>query len=150
MDLYTVRKTDIGRKKKFRRGRGRPSGLGKTSGRGGKGQTARSGTSFRPYFEGGQVPNIRRLPKRGFNNKDFKTVYATINVATLSRFFQDGDKVEPATLEAKGFLRHRVDGVKILGEGELKRKLTVRAHAFSKTAEQKITAAGGTVEKIAL
>ena len=148
MELHDVRKDNLGRKRKFRVGRGPGSGLGKTCGRGQKGQKSRSGVSFRPYFEGGQMPNVRRLPKRGFNNKVFQTVYAPINVATLEKLFQDGETVEPKSLEEKGLLKHRTAGVKILGSGELKHKLTVRAHAFSRSAEEKIKAAGGTAEKI--
>ncbi|MHC4607576.1 MAG: 50S ribosomal protein L15 [Planctomycetota bacterium] len=148
MNLNDVRKTDIGRKHKFRRGRGEGSGLGRQSGKGHKGQKSRSGVSFTPYFEGGQMPNIRRLPKRGFNNKNFKTVYAVINVGTLSGLFQDGDAVDPDALRARGLVKGRVDGVKILGNGEMKRKLTVRAHRFTKSAGDKITAAGGTFEEI--
>ena len=150
MNLYDVRQADIGRKKKFRVGRGSSSGLGMRCGRGQKGQKSRSGVSFRAYFEGGQMPNVRRLPKRGFNNKNFKTVYAIFNVSTLSELFKDGETVDEDALRAMGLMKRRVDGIKVLGQGKMERKLTVKVHALSKSAELKITAAGGTVEKIGM
>jgi large subunit ribosomal protein L15 len=129
-------------------GRGESSGHGKTSGRGGKGQTARTGGSIRVGFEGGQMPLIRRLPKRGFNNARFATYYIPVNVEALNRF-EDGARVDEAALRAAGLANGRADGVKILGDGELKRKLTVVAHAFSASAKAKIEALGGVCEIVA-
>jgi large subunit ribosomal protein L15 len=149
MNLTDARKAKIPRKKKFPVGRGHSSGIGKTCGRGRKGQYARQGTSFRPYFEGGQVPMVRRLPKRGFNNAVFKSVYEIVNVGQLDKLFASGETVDEAALRAKGLVRRDGDGIKILGDGALSKKLTVRAHLFTKQAEQKISKAGGTVEKLA-
>ncbi|NQU10895.1 50S ribosomal protein L15 [bacterium] len=123
-------------------GCGTSSGHGKTSTRGGKGQTARSGGSIRLGFEGGQMPLIRRIPKRGFNNKRFRAYVVTVNVGALA-VFDEGTTVNPALLRERGLLNERADGVKILGDGELKRKLTVEAQRFSATARTKITQAGG-------
>jgi large subunit ribosomal protein L15 len=128
-------------------GHGESSGHGKTSGRGGKGQTARSGSSIRPGFEGGQMPLIRRIPKRGFNNARFATVYIPVNLKSLNRF-EDGARVDEALLRATGLANGRADGIKILGDGKLERKLTVAAHAFSASARQAIEALGGTCEVI--
>src|SRR5262245_8481353 len=128
-------------------GRGESSGHGKTSGRGGKGQTARTGSSIRPGFEGGQMPLIRRIPKRGFNNAEFCTEYAVVNVEQLNAF-DDGSEVNPQTLREKGIIRALLDGVKVLGDGDLKKKLTVKVHAFSASAKEKITKAGGQCEAI--
>ncbi len=125
-----------------RLGCGESSGHGKTSGRGGKGQTARSGGSVRLGFEGGQMPLFRRIPKRGFNNAAFRSNFATINVAQLN-VFEDGATVNPAALLERGVLHATRDGVKVLGDGELKKKLTVEAHRFSGSAREKITKAGG-------
>jgi len=130
-----------------RLGRGVGSGLGKTSGKGHKGQNARSGGGGRPGFEGGQHPLIRRIPKRGFNNH-FKKVYTQINVSALDGF-DNGTTVTPELLVAAGIVRKvEKDGIKILGNGELTKKLTVQAMGFSKSAEEKIIAAGGKVEVI--
>lgn len=148
MNLSDVRKFRIPRKKKFPVGRGHSSGLGKTCGRGRKGQYARQGESFRPYFEGGQMPMVRRLPKRGFNNAAFKTDYEIVNVGQLEAAFAAGATVDEAALRAKGLVRRAADGVKILGEGELTKKLAVKAHAFSRSAEEKIVKAGGSVERL--
>lgn len=148
MNLSDVRKSRIPRKKKFPVGRGHSSGLGKTCGRGRKGQYARQGESFRPYFEGGQMPMVRRLPKRGFNNAAFKTDYEIVNVGQLEAAFAAGATVDEAALRAKGLVRRAADGVKILGEGELTKKLAVKAHAFSRSAEEKIVKAGGSVERL--
>lgn len=123
-------------------GCGTSSGHGKTSTRGGKGQTARSGGSIRLGFEGGQMPLIRRIPKRGFNNKAFRPYVVTVNVGALQAF-DEGSTVNPDVLRARGLLNERADGVKILGDGELQRKLTVQAQQFSATARAKITQAGG-------
>ncbi len=125
-----------------RLGCGESSGHGKTSCRGGKGQTARSGGSVRLGFEGGQMPLFRRIPKRGFNNAAFRSTLVTINVEQLN-VFADGTTVTPATLIEQGVLNNTRDGVKVLGDGELKKKLTVQAQRFSATARDKITKAGG-------
>jgi large subunit ribosomal protein L15 len=132
------------RHRKVRVGRGMGSKMGKTAGAGNKGQQSRRGYSRRPGFEGGQMPLHRRLPKRGFSAPDSKT-YAVINVESLN-VFSAGDTISPELLYGLGVLRVKREGVKILGDGELKVALTVQAHAFSKSAEQKIAAAGGKVE----
>jgi len=132
------------RHRKVRVGRGMGSKLGKTSGAGNKGQQSRRGYSRRPGFEGGQMPLHRRLPKRGFSAPD-STTYAVINVESLN-VFEAGETISPEILYALGVLRVKREGLKILGSGELKVALTVQAHAFSKSAETKITAAGGKVE----
>lgn len=134
------------RKVRFRVGRGLGSGNGKTSGKGQKGQKSRSGGGVRTGFEGGQMPIYRRLPKRGFKNI-FANVYAEVNVETLNRF-EDGTTVDAVALVEAGVLKNIQDGVRILGNGELTKKLTVVANGFTKTAEEKITAAGGKVEKL--
>jgi len=145
MNLTDVRKAKIPRKKKFLVGRGESSGLGKTSGRGHKGQWARSGTSFRPYFEGGQMSIIRRIPKRGFNNKEFKTFFEIVHLSDLSAHFEAGQVVDEASLRAKGLLRrHRL--VKLLADGALDKKLTIKVHAASASAKEKVAKAGGTLE----
>ena len=126
-------------------GRGRGSGLGKTSGKGHKGQNARSGGGVRPVFEGGQTPLYRRLPKKGFNNTRFATVYAVINVSDLNRF-DNGTVVSPALLKEVGLIKNQLDGIKVLGNGELTKKLTVQAHKFSKTAQEKIEKSGSKIE----
>ena len=129
----------------FRRGRGESSGNGKTAGKGNKGQIARSGHT-RPGFEGGQMPLFRRIPKRGFTNRNSKEI-TTVNVETLNRF-EDGTVVDTALLLQSGTVSKVVDGVKILGNGELTKKLTVQANAFSASAKEKIEALGGTAEVI--
>jgi large subunit ribosomal protein L15 len=149
MNLGDVKKSGLPRKYKFPVGRGHSSGIGKTCGRGRKGQKARQGTSFRPYFEGGQMSMLRRLPKFGFNNAVFKTDYEVVNVGDLEDAFKAGDAVDYAALKTAGLVRRECDGVKILGGGSLTKKLTVKAHAFAKSAEEKITKAGGTIEKLA-
>ncbi len=128
----------------FRRGRGHGSGAGKTSGKGHKGQKARSGGSIRPGFEGGQMPLQRQIPKRGFVNI-FNTTYAIVNVRDLE-MFDDGTEVDEQVLLEAGLLKKTLDGVKILGVGELTKKLTVQAAAFSASAKQKIEEAGGKAE----
>ena len=125
-------------------GRGHGSGNGKTAGKGHKGQHARAGRGIRPGFEGGQMPLQRRLPKRGFNNI-FATEYAVINVASLSAF-ENGDVVDTAALKAKGIIKKELDGVKVLANGNLTKKLTVKLAAVSAAAKAKIEAAGGSVE----
>ncbi|HYL09178.1 MAG TPA: 50S ribosomal protein L15 [Candidatus Acidoferrales bacterium] len=132
------------RHRKVRVGRGIGSKLGKTAGAGNKGQKSRKGYSRRPGFEGGQMPLHRRIPKRGFHNL-FSREFSVVNVESLDGF-ASGDVVTPETLRARGLVRRPGDAVKILGDGELKTKLTVHAHAFSKSAQQKITAAGGVIE----
>ena len=134
------------RHRKVRVGRGMGSKMGKTSGAGNKGQQSRRGYSRRPGFEGGQMPLHRRLPKRGFTAPD-STTYAVVNVDMLNAF-EAGETVSPELLFNLGVLRVKREGVKVLGSGELKVALTVQAHAFSKSAEEKITAAGGKVEVI--
>ena len=140
-------KTRPGSKHRVKRlGCGESSGHGKTSGKGHKGQKARSGGSIRLGFEGGQMPLIRRLPKRGFNNAAFKTSYALVNLADLEQF-ADGLQVTEALLREKGLVNGRFDGLKILGRGELTKKLTVEADKFSEAARQAIEKAGGSAVK---
>ena len=146
MKLHELSPEPGSRKTRTRRGRGLGSGLGKTSGRGQKGQNSRSGGGVRTGFEGGQMPLYRRLPKRGFKNI-FAKEYAEVNVSSLNRF-DDGAVVDPVALIEEGILKNVLDGVRILGDGELTKKLTVKANGFTKTAENKIKAAGGEVEVI--
>ena len=146
MKLHELSPAPGSRKKHVRVGRGLGSGLGKTAGRGMKGQNSRSGGGVRPGFEGGQMPIYRRLPKRGFKNI-FAKQYAEVNVETLNRF-EDGATVDLVALIEEGILKNVLDGVRILGNGELTKKLTVVANGFTKTAEEKIKAAGGKVEVI--
>ena len=128
-------------------GRGPGSGLGKTSGKGHKGQNARSGGGVNPVFEGGQLPLYRRLPKRGFSNYMFKTRYATVNISDLN-MFDEGTLVTPALLKEVGLVRKELDGVKILGDGTLTKKLTIQANKFSKSAILKIEESGSKIEVI--
>ena len=128
----------------WRKGRGPGSGNGKTAGKGHKGQNARSGGGVRPGFEGGQLPLYRKLPKRGFYNR-FATNYATVNVSALNKF-EDGDTVNLDVLMAKGIIRKPMDGLKVLADGEITKKLTVEAAVFSARAKEKIEAAGGKAE----
>ena len=130
----------------YRKGRGAGSGNGKTAGTGHKGQNARSGGGVRVGFEGGQLPLYRKLPKRGFKNR-FAVNYAVVNVAALNRF-EDGTVVDAEVLKAAKLVRKELDGVKILGNGELTKKLTVKATVFSATAKEKIEAAGGKTEEV--
>jgi len=146
MDLSNLRPAEGSRQSdNFRRGRGHGSGNGKTAGKGHKGQKARSGAT-RPGFEGGQMPLYRRIPKRGFTNRNSKVIVG-INVSVLERF-EDGAEVTVASLIETGVVSNPKDGVKILGNGELSKKLTVKVNAFSESAKAKIEAAGGTVEVI--
>ena len=138
---------NINAKTRKRVGRGAGSGLGKTSGKGHKGQNARSGGGVRPGFEGGQLPLFRRLSKRGFNNYNFRTVYATVNVGDLERF-EEGTTVTKELLIEVGLVKKELDGIKVLGNGELTKKLTVKADKFSSTAKAKIENVGGTTEVI--
>jgi large subunit ribosomal protein L15 len=135
------------KKAPVRKGRGPGSGKGKTAGRGHKGQNARAGGGVRPGFEGGQMPLYRRIPKRGFNNKIFAKVYAEVNVSALN-IFEDGTVVNGELLKKKGITKKLYDGVAVLGNGELSKKLTVQAARFTKTASEKIEAAGGKVEVV--
>ncbi|MBP9891308.1 MAG: 50S ribosomal protein L15 [Planctomycetes bacterium] len=132
-----------------RKGRGPGSEKGKTAGRGGKGASARTGFAHRYYFEGGQMPLVRRLPKHGFNNAIFRKENAVLNVSQLD-VFDDGATVGPDEFLAKGLINRILDGVKVLGDGEVKKKLTVRAHSFSGSAREKIAKAGGKTERINL
>lgn len=129
-------------------GRGPGSGMGKTSTRGEKGQKSRSGVSISPWFQGGQTPLYRRLPKRGFSNAKFTTRYATINLSDLNKHFNDGDVVTPTVLKEKGIIKKQLSGVKVLGNGNLEKKLTIKANRFSSSAVTKIEAAGGKTEVI--
>ena len=133
-------------KASYRKGRGAGSGNGKTAGKGHKGQNARSGGGVRVGFEGGQLPLYRKLPKRGFKNR-FAVNYAVVNVAALNRF-EDGAVVDVEALKAAKLVRKELDGVKILGNGELTKKLTVKATVFSATAKEKIEAAVGKIEEV--
>ena len=130
----------------FRKGRGAGSGNGKTAGKGHKGQNARSGGGVRPGFEGGQIPLYRKLPKRGFNNR-FAVNYVIVNVSALNAF-EDGAVVDLDALLAKKIVRKSLDGLKVLGNGEITKKLTVKAKVFSATAKEKIEAAGGKIEVV--
>ncbi|PWU19066.1 MAG: 50S ribosomal protein L15 [Verrucomicrobia bacterium] len=147
MRLHDLRPRPGAKHRRKRLGQGESSGHGKTSGRGGKGQTARSGSSIRIGFEGGQMPLIRRIPKRGFNNTRHQTRYLPVNLDALNRF-DDGARVDEAVLRGAG-LANGAHGIKILGTGDLSRKLIVSAHAFSASAKTKIEAKGGTCEIIA-
>ena len=147
MKLHELKASAGSRKKRTIVGRGPGSGLGKTSGRGEKGQKARSGYSRKPGFEGGQLPLYRRLPKRGFSNAKFKTVYAVINLSDLNKF-EDGAVVSPEILKEMGLVKNQLDVIKVLRNGKLERKLTVKAHAFSDTAKKQIEELGGKVEVI--
>ena len=147
MKLHTVRPAEGATFSKKRLGRGVGSGLGKTSGKGHKGQNARSGGGVRPGFEGGQLPLFRRLPKRGFSNAPFKTVYAVINLSDLNKF-EDGAVVTPELLHEMGIVKKQLDGIKVLGNGTLEKKLTVKASKFSKVAKEQIETLGGKAEVI--
>jgi large subunit ribosomal protein L15 len=136
-------------KKRKRVGRGKASGHGKTCGRGHKGDCSRSGFALPLTYEGGQMPLFRRLPKRGFNNANFTTRYEVVNVSQLERLFEDGAAVGVQELYVAGLLDSQASRVKILGDGELTKKLNVSAHKFSKSAEQKISGCGGTIKVVA-
>ena len=145
MKLNELRPAEGSTRESYRVGRGPGSGNGKTAGKGHKGQNARSGGGVRPGFEGGQLPLYRKLPKRGFNNAKFAKVYAIVNVEALN-VFEDGAVVDLDALLAKKIVRKANDGLKVLGNGELTKKLTVKATVFSATAKEKIEAAGGKIE----
>lgn len=147
MKLNELKKNEGATFRKKIVGRGRGSGLGKTSGRGQKGQNARSGGGVSPVFEGGQLPLYRRLPKRGFSNHKFKVVYATINVGDLN-VFEDGTVVTPALLKEKGIVKKQLNGIKVLGDGNLEKKLTIQANRFSSSALKKIEESGSKAEVI--
>ena len=147
MELNELKYTTGSNKERKRVGRGIGTGHGKTSGRGQKGQNARSGGGVRPGFEGGQNPLVFRIPKRGFNNYEFETKYAIINVGVLNNF-KDGTEVTPELLKEMGLIKDMKDGLKILGNGEITKKLTVSAHKFSKIAKDKIENAGGKAKVI--
>ena len=146
MKLHELSPAAGSAKANWRKGRGPGSGNGKTAGKGHKGQNARSGGGVRPGFEGGQFPIYRQHPKRGFNNQ-FATNYAIVNVETLNKFV-DGTVVDLEMLLASKIIRKPMDGLKVLGNGELTKKLTVKAAVFSATAKEKIEAAGGKVEEV--
>ncbi|NQT50793.1 50S ribosomal protein L15 [bacterium] len=147
MNLNDLNATSPRRKSRIRAGRGRGGKRGKTCGTGHGGQRSRSGGHGAGLYEGGQMPLFRKLPRRGFNNANFGTRYAVVNVGALD-LFEDGAEVDTAVLLSRGIITKLLDGVKILGDGEITRKLTVRAHRFSKTAIEKIQAAGGTAEVV--
>lgn len=145
MRLHNLKPRPGAKHRRKRLGQGESSGRGKTAGRGGKGQTARSGSSIRIGFEGGQMPLIRRIPKRGFNNARFATQYLPVNVGDLNQF-EDGARVDETAIRAVGLANGTSDGIKILGAGELTKKLVVVASAVSASAKTKIEAKGGSVE----
>lgn len=149
MRLHDLKPRPGAKHRRKRLGQGESSGHGKTSGRGGKGQTARSGSSIRIGFEGGQMPLIRRIPKRGFNNTRHGTRYLPVNLESLNQF-EDGARVDESALRSVGLANGKGDGIKILGGGDLSKKLTVTAHAFSASAKSKIEAKGGTCEIVSL
>lgn len=146
MNFMDIKALPFNRKRKKRVGRGRGSGMGKTACRGGKGATARSGNETQIQFEGGQTPLFRRLPKRGFNNP-FKKKYAVVNISDIAHF-DKGATVNADKLKEAGIVKKVLDGIKVLGDGEIKIPLTVIAHKFSKVAMEKIKAAGGEIKAI--
>ena len=147
MKLNEMKSSDGAKKAPYRKGRGYGSGNGKTGGKGHKGQNARAGGGVRPGFEGGQMPLYMRLPKIGFNNKRFATVYAEVNVSSLN-VFDEGTEVTTEALLSKRIINKVLDGVKIMAHGELTKKLTVKASKFTNAAKEKIEAAGGKVEVV--
>lgn len=147
MKLHELEKNIGATHAKKRVGRGPGSGLGKTSGKGQKGQKARSGGSINPVFEGGQLPLFRRIPKRGFKNYNFRTRYAVINLDSLNRF-EEGTVVTPALLKETGIIKNQLDGIKVLGNGTLEKKLTIQANKFSASALEKIKESGSKAEVI--
>ncbi len=147
MELHELKKNVGATSTKKRVGRGPGSGLGKTSGRGENGQKSRSGASIRAVFEGGQSPLYRRLHKRGFSNAEFKTRYATINISDLNRF-NDGDVITPELLKETGIVKKQLSGIKVLGNGTLDKKLTIKAHRFTQSALNKIEESGSKAEVI--
>ena len=147
MKLNELRYTDGSKFEAKRKGRGTSSGMGKTSSRGQKGQKSRSGGGVRPGFEGGQTPLFRRIPKSGFNNYNFQVKYAVINVSDLNRF-KDGTEITPELLKEMGLVKKQLDGIKVLGNGKLEKKLVIKAHKFSDVAKEQIEKLGGKAEVI--
>ena len=147
MKLHELSPVPGSTKERKRIGRGPASGQGKTAGKGHKGQKARAGRGMQIGFEGGQMPLQRRIPKRGFNNI-FRKEFATVNIASLDKVFNDGDTVTIEALVANGLVKKTLDGVKVLGNGDLTKKLTVQVNAYSETAKSKIEAAGGNAEVV--
>ncbi len=147
MKLNTLPKTAELKTRK-RVGRGPGSGMGKTSTTGENGQKSRSGVSIKPWFQGGQSPIYRRVPKRGFNNARFTTRFAVINLSDLNKFFNDGDVVSEEILKERGIIKKRLSGIKVLGNGNLEKKLTIKANRFTSSAVSKIEDAGGKAEVI--
>lgn len=147
MKLHELERNPGAKQEKRRCGRGPGSGLGKTCGKGHKGQNARSGGGVRATFEGGQLPLYRRLPKRGFTNAKFKVEYAVINLSDLNRF-EDGTTVTPALLKETGLVKKQLAGIKVLGDGELEKKLTIQANKFTASAIEKIEKSGSKAEVI--
>lgn len=147
MKLNTIKPNPYATKARKRVGRGPGSGTGKTAGRGENGQNSRSGGGVRIGFEGGQTPLFRRLPKRGFSNANFKKVYAIINLDDLNKF-EDGAEVTPEILKDMGLVKNTRDGIKVLGQGKLEKKLTVKANKFSSSAKEAIEKIGGKAEVI--
>ena len=147
MKLYELQPVPGAKRAPTRKGRGVGSGNGKTAGKGHKGQNARAGGGVRPGFEGGQMPLYRRMPKRGFNNKNFAKVYAEVNISSLN-IFDNGTVVNSELLKGKRLINNLFDGVSVLGNGEITKRLTVQAARFTKTASEKIEAAGGKAEVV--
>lgn len=147
MKLNTLKPAEGATKARKRVGRGPGSGIGKTAGRGENGQNSRSGGGVRIGFEGGQTPLFMRIPKRGFSNARFKKVYAVINLDDLNKF-EDGAEVTPEILKDMGLVKKQLDGIKVLADGTLEKKLTVKAHKFSKAAQEAIEKMGGKAEVI--
>ncbi|MEI6055018.1 MAG: 50S ribosomal protein L15 [Lentisphaerota bacterium] len=147
MKLHSLKNVEGAKHRRKRVGRGDASGWGKTAGRGDKGQSSRSGSGYRPYFEGGQIPLFRRLPKRGFKSLN-PNIYTVINVASLEEAFNAADTVDKAVLHAKNLIPKKKRSLKILGNGDITKALTVKANFFSATAKSKIEAAGGKCEVI--
>lgn len=146
MNLHDLQPNPGAKHRTKRLGKGESSGLGKTSGKGHKGQKARSGGTIRPGFEGGQMPLHRRLPKRGFNNFTFRDKIATVNLARIEEKFEDGETVSEETLRERNLMKGVYDAVKVLGQGEITKKLTFKVDLMSATAQEKIEKAGGSVE----
>lgn len=147
MKLHSMYPSEGSTKTRKRVGRGPGSGLGKTSGKGHKGQNARSGGGVRPGFEGGQLPLFRRLPKRGFSNAKFKIEYAVVNMSDLNNF-EDGAIITPELLKDMGLVKNQLNGIKVLGNGTLEKKVVVKAHKFSNVAKEQIEKLGGKAEVI--
>ncbi|GHC44925.1 50S ribosomal protein L15 [Roseibacillus persicicus] len=146
MNLHDLQPNPGAKHRTKRLGKGESSGLGKTSGKGHKGQKARSGGTIRPGFEGGQMPLHRRLPKRGFNNFTFRDKIATVNLARIEEKFEDGETVSEETLRERNLMKGVYDAVKVLGQGEITKKLTFKVDLVSASAQEKIEKAGGSVE----